>query len=237
MNLEFANGWLNRNKARAARVEHALRDIASLPVNLDINGIEVRQFNLEHWLILSKVRSPFLVPGRAPTSSDIGLFLWVVSPEHQIISGSSGSLLARLRSYLATRKRRAFLRRVVTQSKWDSFEPGIRRYLKRAFMDRPPVGGAGKQISAGLGASYVYRVAYVTGWSRKEIRQMPIAEVFQYLNWIAGPSDMPQFSPLQDAVNKRFMNLPCVNPPQSATANNLPVNGSELSMNGVEVHG
>lgn len=219
MNLEFANGWLNRSIVRAARIEDALRDIALLPVNLDINGIEVRQFNLEHWLILSKVRSPFLVPGSAPTPADIGLFLWVVSPEHQIGLGSS-SFFGRIRRYLVTRKRRAFLRRVVTQPKWLNFEPAIRRYLKRAFMDRPPTGGVGKQVSAGLGASMVYRVAYVTGWSRKEIREMPIAEVFQYLNWIAAPGPQPQFNPLRDAVKARWMNH--ANPPV---------------LNGAEAHG
>ena len=77
---------LDRLLNRAKSVEEAIRDRAMLPVNLEINGIEVRQLNLEHWLILSEIRSPFFVSGRPITPVDIGIFLWIVSPEDLILS-------------------------------------------------------------------------------------------------------------------------------------------------------
>lgn len=203
MNLDF-------QLARAKRIEDAIREKALLPVNDEINGIEVRQFNLEHWLILSKVSSPFLFQDRLVTPVDVGLFLWIVSPHYDPRSfGTAWGLLARIKRYFATRKRRLFLRMVVRQPHWINFEPRIRKYLKRAFMDRPASSSDGKAISAGLGASMIHRIAYVYKWSREEIRQMPLAEAFQYLNWNA--AHLPQFNSVQDAVKNRLMNR--LNPP------------------------
>ncbi len=204
---------LDRALAQARIIEDALRERALLPVNLDINGIEVRQFCLEHWLILLRIRSPFVTGRRQPDIADIGTFLWIVSPEYDPRSfGNDQGLIARIRHYLATRKRRAFLRQVVRQPHWLNFEPRIRKYLKRAFMDQPARSSAGTPIAAGLGASMIHRLAYCYHWSRSDILKLPLAEAFQYLNWIG--ANQPQFNSLQDAVKTRFIdraNRPATN--------------------------
>lgn len=194
---------LDRSLTRARRIEEEIRGRALLPVNLEINGIEVRQFNLEHWLILLKIRSPFLVAGKNPDEGDIGTFLWVVSPEYDPRSfGSDRRLVERIRRYLATRRRQVFLKRVVTQRNWINFTPRIRKYLERAFMDRPATSDRGKQIAAGLGASFIYRIANAVNCTRQEVREMPLNEAFQYMNWTA--SNLPQFNPKQTATINRF---------------------------------
>jgi len=211
---------LGQALARAKQVEDAIRERALLPINLSINGIEVRQFTLEHWMILSQIRSPFFT-GQIPDVADIGLFLWVVSPEYDPRDFTTGGRIGKLRRWLAGRRRRAFLKRIVWHPRWLNFEPGIRRYIKRAFMDRPASSSSGKAISAGLGASMVHRIAYAYGWDRDKIMQTPLTELFQYLNWIG--ANQPQFKPLQDAVVLRFYDR------EEAKKANRPLNGVEAN--------
>lgn len=194
---------LERSQAKARRIEEVVRQRAMLPLPFEINGWTVRQFTLRHFSILIQLGSPFVCGGPARIE-DVGVFLWVVSPEYDHSSFVSPyTLWGKVRRFFALRKRKAFMARLSHHPRWGLFEPRIRKYLARAFMDRPP-SGPGKSIAACYDASMIHRIAIYYHWTEDEIYAKPMARLFQYLNWISAPTNQPQFFPLQSAVISRY---------------------------------
>lgn len=194
---------LERSQAKAKRIEDVVRQRAMLPIPFDINGWTVKQFTLRHFSILIQIGSPFVCGGPARIE-DVGVFLWVVSPEYDHRSFiTPHTLLGKWKRFIALRRRKAFMKRLAHHPRWSLFEPRIRIYLKRAFMDRPP-SGPGKPIAACYDSSMIFRIVTWSHWTEDDIYEKPMARLFQYLNWISAPTMQPQFFPLQSAVISRF---------------------------------
>lgn len=182
---------LDRSLRRAKQVEDAIRERAFLPLGEKINGIEVLQFSLRHCTICFHIRSPFFFGGPANVEH-VGMFLWIVSPDYDPAN---------------TDLRAVFMAMVGAQPNWSMFYPRIRKYLKRAFMDMPPVAEDGKAIAASYAASMVHKIAAAYKWAPDVIMGMPIAALFQLMKWIEVEKKFstPQFNPLRDAAMARMM--------------------------------
>lgn len=183
---------LDRAIARAKRIEDAIRERAFLPIGETINGVDVLQFSLRHCTICFKIRSPFFY-GTIPQVEDVGMFLWIVSPHYDPDD---------------LEKRRIFLGQVGQHDRWALFYPTIRKYINRAFMDRPPTVSDSKPIATSFAAGMIHKIASAYGWTPNQILDTPIAALFQLLKWIDVERNYktPQFNPIQDRIMAKAMN-------------------------------
>jgi len=152
----------------AVEAETRQREVAFLPVNESICGVEVLPFTPIHFTALDAVRSPF-VHGGIPSAGDVLAFLWCVSPEYQ-----PG---ARFKAWRFARRNRGI----------DYFKAlaGIQEYLSQAFGDAPGRKDTGFTPSYYSGtAAAVDLLAHQYGWHEKDILRMPYKRIFQYARCI-----------------------------------------------------
>lgn len=224
--------------ARGEQIDESLRERAFLSVTETINGVEVKPFTLRHLHILSHIQSPFIYGG-VRKIEDIGLFLWVVSPNYSAevktrlvwnekMHGCTFWNRIRRHIYRAIYRRwgfrlgmeeiperQLFMHQLTRHPRWEHFYHAINRYLRRAFRDPPPVPGAGKDISTCYTASVIHKLAKAYGWDEPTILDMPMTRIYQYLKWIQVDDNpaTPQFNPTAQVVNERFKDsLPGVKP-------------------------
>jgi hypothetical protein len=180
-----------REAVEAAEMEEeSLRDFAYTGWPESICGAEVKQFTPRHFLLLCSIKSPFLCGGD-PSPEDVGLFLWVVSPEFKPFD-----LEARAR----------FLESIITLPYAESVQE-IRAYIDRARFDRPS-GGSGSTAVASFFASLVHVFASEYGWSRDQVLDSPMAALYQELRMIIRDHDPRRPFPnrISDAVKQSVIN-------------------------------
>jgi hypothetical protein len=168
MLLDKIPGYKTAMAAAAAR-EQEIRDLAFLPVPLQICGVEVAQLNLRHLLMLFACESPFF-SRRLARPEHVVQFLWVVSPKFSFDAA----------------ERTAFVRRVGVHVDYAESVIAIERYLDEALMDRPAVAAASKSHAAitSFVAGFIDEIASHYGWDDDVILGKPIARLYQYLRQI-----------------------------------------------------
>lgn len=181
---------LEKKVAAAARLEAELRELPFLGVNLDICGIEVKQFAPRHFLYLDTARIPFMTPA-ALMADQAAMFLWVISPGFNPAGAG----------------RKEFLGRIASLN-FGHLKTELTQYVEQAMMDAPKGQGDGRAASTSF---YAYVIdALVAGgyqWPRDVIMDTPFAEIFQYLRRIASrKGDAALANPLSDKARREAVN-------------------------------
>lgn len=115
-----------RATRRGAALQEKLREAAFLNLPASICGVEVRQLNARHMLLLFRTKSPFFCGGDIGPG-DVAAFLWCVSPHYLPLTDPRGH-----------DARRAFVARVATVP-FLKAKRAIQRMIYFATLDRPPV--------------------------------------------------------------------------------------------------
>ena len=167
--------------------EHSLREEAFIASPEFICGIEVTQFTLERFALLSAFGSPFLCGprggGDGATAEDVALFMWSISPEYERALRTRGAVECfsqTIAGFLFWSIRYRFVKRLRKIKAGDAIGQ-IGAYLDRALYDAPK--GIGSSDSVPYWASLagvVCMIASQTGWSESELLKMPTRRVFQY---------------------------------------------------------
>lgn len=159
--------------------EQELRDLPFLDLPEDIAGIPVRVFTLRDLIALDLMKNAHVVRYRFESEieriTQAQQFLWFMSAGYRVPRGWLDYL------WMCARRER-FSRRVMRMNSKAVFD-GIDHYLAEAFYDNPYGGEGG---GAALKASYaVYLIDQLCAagysWSEREILDMPIKRLWQYL--------------------------------------------------------
>jgi hypothetical protein len=148
-----------------------------------IMGIEVRQFTLRHFSLLTAIKSPFLRNGPL-RSTDVAIFLWTVSPEREqalrvrdVLEHVSNKLGALVFSFMRYR----FVKRLRKLNANDT-ATAIEAYLDDALYSAPKGGGSGGTAPYwSMHAGFVGLIASEFGWTEDKILSLPTNRGFQYL--------------------------------------------------------
>ena len=162
---------LNYERAMAVRKESIIRESSFLPITLDIAGIEVNQFNFNHYVLLDFLNNPILNGGNIE-SADILTFIWVVSTQYK------------------PNDKVAFDEFVATKCLGIDYDKAFDEcveYLSNGLMD---IGGdtnpeniipkSNKTPYYSWIVTYIDLIASQYGWTPEYIMKMPVAQVFQY---------------------------------------------------------
>lgn len=192
--------------AKAAQLENFLNDLPFLATLEKIRGITVKQLTPRMCGLLLFVRSPFLYKGAVRAPDDVARFLWIVSLDYKSDQKAADRWMHDLPLIPATRK--GMLAPV-----FHAFCRAIDRYVDRAFIDQPALCESSATIfPVAYQAIIIDPIAREYGWTREEILDTPIAQLYQYLQIIrrragavAGEMGIPVFSPYQDKVRRRII--------------------------------
>lgn len=168
--------------AAAVKKENDVRDAAFLDLPADICGVKIRQMTAWHWVVLAGIDSPFLRSGVfMPEPEQVLMFLWVMSPMFERLSKAvlQNTAVGRWRQ-------RRFIRRY-KHLDYKRCVDGICAFVKDTFQDCPEGGEENDKRKApniSFAAGVVHAIACEYGWNERDIVQMPLKRVFQYLNMI-----------------------------------------------------
>ena len=179
--------------AEAEAKQDQIRDSAFLALPVTLCGLPCTELTVRRFAILIQARSPF-VCGGFPLPEDTAVFLWAVDPAF---------------SYTDTLAKAARIEACKALD-YHGAVADIRAFVEEAFMDSPPSdGAAGESLNSWL-ANLVDILAREYGWTQREIFELPMACVFQYMRIInrrIAPNS-PQFNRLTDAAKSRWLNQP-----------------------------
>ena len=167
----------------AIKRENDIRDASFLDLNTNICGVKIRQMTPRDLLILDGIGNP-LMSGQLPSAAQLAEFLWLLSPQfknHAPIRRFLFGRSIRKISYVAAVK-------------------ACGKYIEETFQDSPASSGVSSMPYAGWCAYVVNRVAINYGWSRNEIINLPLKELFQYLKCLTRHHD-PQ-APMHNPSDK-----------------------------------
>lgn len=183
------------SEMRAA--EEARREQAFLTVPVTICGEEIRPMTGRDLLVLNGIESPFVCPGDVGPV-ELAMFLWILNVTND---GSQG--------WRNLRRRKKMFQRIGPRN-FDASVKECREYVDAIFQDAPK-GSAEPGERRPLGTCFlvplVMRIAKETGWDRNAILDTPLAELFQYLKYIAAREqgkDFNDWSP-SDAITNEFL--------------------------------
>jgi hypothetical protein len=189
----MANNWqeMLAELRVAIKRENDIRDASFLDLTTNIGGVAIRQMTPRDLLILDGVGNP-LVTGGLPSPDQLAEFLWLLSPRFK-----ANSLLAQWIFILGIRKM-DFLSSV----------KACQKYVEDTFQDSPASGGPPSTPYAGWCAHLVHNIATHYGWSRREIINLSLKELFQYLKRIRRHNDpqCPMHNP-SDKVKGDYLRL------------------------------
>jgi hypothetical protein len=199
MNVSAISGY-DRALRRAGRLEDSWREFPFLGITERICSVEVNLLTLRMFVELCNVRSPLFVGGPV-RPGDIAVFLWRLSPMYQkTLVGRDG------------RARQKFIASIIALP-YAKIRRAINRFLDRMLIDKPPVtDGPSSQPDVSFVASFIHELAAAYGWSRGEILDLPMPEIFQYFREIrrdkyaAAGKSVPRFNPLRARLTKRIIN-------------------------------
>lgn len=173
--------------------ESVIRECAFVPIDLDIDGIPVKQFTMMHRILLDFCNSPFIKEQDDLDKQHIWEFLWIVSTE--FVMNNPNKKKEFIESNLKFRSTVEAYTRLIT---------GIFEYLKSAFLDSVEYerqltkdeellaavsdrsNFVVKEESATTSwiAEYISIIASAYGWTDEYILNLPLARVLQYIRCI-----------------------------------------------------
>lgn len=147
--------------------ETAVREQVFLGITEKVGPFELRQFTVRDFMALGAVGSPFIMGG-FPEPSDVWELLWFQSVEPR------------------TRYRRwRFIRRLIHYPDYNALMSATRAYVADAFMDLGGGSSKGSRKSYySWCASIIDALASEYGWNAKDIIELPLKEVGQYIRAI-----------------------------------------------------
>lgn len=151
----------------AVEREQSGRDSAFVVETETLCGVEVLPFTARHYLLLDGCDSAFITGG-LPTHADVARALWVVSNGFR-----PGD----------TRARDKFLRSIRKLS-YGPAAVAIREYIDAALADSPAESGEGSPGYVSWVTHYVDLLACEYHWSEREILNLPLRRLFQYVRRI-----------------------------------------------------
>jgi hypothetical protein len=162
----------------ALAAEREARDYAFLGLPAAICGIDVVLLTLRQLVARLAISCPF-ISGRPAEkimqlpdpAGEIAAFIWHVSIAR---ARSCGNPLAEYRA------RQVFYARLAFISAEDAMA-GIQEYLKTTFMDSPATGGKESVPTASVAATLIDIFAAEYGWTRDEILDAPLVQLYQLL--------------------------------------------------------
>jgi hypothetical protein len=160
---------LQKDYREAVYRESAIREVSFLSIDLDICGVEVKQFTPKHFIFLDFLQSPFTTGKDTITIEDVIQFLWIVSKDY--VDNSP-------------QKKEEFSKKLLDKD-LNKLVEEIDQYITDAFADRPPKMDMpkGKETQIPFFAwvcSYIDLLASEYGWLDDNVMNMPIARIFQY---------------------------------------------------------
>ena len=188
--------------AQARRKQSLARESAMLNMSHDICGLTVRAMTVRDYVLLDKIGCPF-ISRVEPTMEDLGLFLWILSPQFSRWvkrSGWSGLLQPVAAFFYARKVNKAFGCNIPETS-----EPAVIAcfgYIDKMFMDSPACIAGGSESC----------LSYLTTWfdaiqseyhiPTSEVWEMSMPELFQRLAAIRQRHNpqTPTFNKETDAV-------------------------------------
>jgi hypothetical protein len=177
----------------AVQRESRVRDNAFLIglVPERVCGFEIRPLTLTTYLLLEKIRSPFLItrplrvgekllkPSEIVPSPDATFnALWILSANHRPTTGS-------LFNRIAARASRWVLRRRVARSQHAALVDGLRAFMEESMMDMPQGASSAPRIaSSSYFAQVVDLLASEYGWTADYVMRLPMVQLWQLRNRI-----------------------------------------------------
>jgi len=134
---------------------------AWLNLNATIAGIEVRQITLKDYFILKGVESPVLT-GQNFSPSDLGIFLWILSPEFKTCPKARDKFCKKVYDvHLATAVKE------------------VQKFLEATFVDADTAEEQNRKSYTTFLAHQVDVYGREYGWSIKETMNLPLRQIFQ----------------------------------------------------------
>lgn len=168
----------------AVEAERITRDASFLPVIESVNGFPVTPLTLRQYLALRVIDSPMLPPFQTPSPHDLAAFLWLLNPGYCQDARKRARFLKTCRKFSVircwTKRGRAKALQIAAVT-----VDAVRRFVAEALQDRPPRNGSSRIQEKDFysdGCSICAALAREYGWSEKEILDMPIKRLFQYMN-------------------------------------------------------
>lgn len=156
----------------AVEREQSGRDAAFAVETETLFGVEVLPLTARHFLLLDGCDSAF-VTGGLPLHSDVARVLWILQPNFK-----PGD----------TRARDKFLKRIrkllKTPFGYSLAVAEIRAFIDDAFADSPASGGGDSPGYVSWIAHYVDLLAHEYHWTEREILNLPMKRIFQYVRMI-----------------------------------------------------
>ncbi|MES2569597.1 MAG: hypothetical protein V4710_06030 [Verrucomicrobiota bacterium] len=174
--------------AAAAAEEESLRGLAMMSVNVQLCGIEVRQFTPRQFLILDAEKSPFFAGGGIELDHVLQFF-WVASPLFLLPTSRNAKVLER--------RREKVMESLLHIEDFEECVEAIRIHIDRAILDRPAGSGSDGTAIASFAAMLVNDIAGAYSWHdtvldrhgqpvhEAGILDKPFARLFQYRRLIA----------------------------------------------------
>lgn len=154
----------------AYRREKEVRDYALLRLPHEVCGMQLIPLTPQRLLLLRMARNPFLCGGYI-RRVDVAQMIWLLSPTYI----PPGGFWARFR----WRSRRSKCLRGMARIPTETLIVAIRDYLDEMFMDAPGSSADNKPPRMAFLASIIFHLA--GKFTRAEIMEMPLPEMWQYL--------------------------------------------------------
>ena len=187
---------------QARRKQCLVRESAMLNLSTNIFGFTVRAMTARDYVLLDKIGSPF-ISRIEPTMEDIGLFLWILSPNFLKWIKRSGwiRLLQPIAAFTYAHKvRNAFGKNIPETS-----EPAVVKcfeYIGQMFFDSPASIAGGQESCLSYLTSWFDSIQSEYHIPTDEVWNMTLPELFQRLSAIRQRNNpqAPNFNKETDAV-------------------------------------
>jgi hypothetical protein len=188
--------------SKARRKQADIRESAMLNLSHNICGFTVRAMTVKDYVLLDKVGSPF-ISRVEPTMEDLGLFLWILSPQFLKLSNRSGwiGLLQPVAAFLYARKvNKAFGHNIPESS--ESAVVHCFGYIDKMFFDSPACIAKGGESCLSYLTSWFDSIQSEYHIPTEEVWGMTLPELFQRLAAIRQRHNpqSPTFNKETDAV-------------------------------------
>lgn len=178
---------LEQEQIERSAAYHALYD--------HVGEFIVTPMTLQQYSILRLARSPLLTVDRIAQPTDIVQFLWLLSTDFTPIESKAKQVIRRrCRMFYPPAPPLFKTRRAL--ERWDrrkfdalrhctEITDAIRQFVRETFFDAPePTGASHEPDYYSDECAIIMHLARQTGWSRQEILQMPLKQIFQCLKEI-----------------------------------------------------
>lgn len=186
----------------AVERERESRDFVLMGLPYGICGVDIRVLTLGDLLALMAMRHSYIAGGFI-RRTDVATFLWFLSPRYVQPDSARGWFY----NHKVKRARARFIR-MVRKLDFSKARHEIHEYLDLCFLDAPGSDGVGRAPTTSWLATATHVIASRYGWTRSEIRSIPLPEFYQLLRKITTADDSTTllFNRWSDPIKDQFLN-------------------------------